>query len=293
MKRKKIRNRDTIKGRVSVAMQWIALFCLVLIVYIIGRSIVKTSSSSTAKKENTTQEATAETTKSTTEQDDITLEEDEELDDDNEATTQASTSTRTNATSNRNSRATTTRRAATTTSSVSSTEISTQYGQETNQDGNSTEWITEQKDVIELEKDNYDLRSKGTSGIQYVDPNGDVAKVLYQPADSVDGKSYEEYYYQGNELIYASVWTTDGDDLGKQYYFNNGTLIQWVDGDGLIYNEETRGKGFEAGSEWEKYLNAGQKAMKKSRDGNSVSTTAQTSSDTSTSSETSTSTSNT
>ncbi len=269
MRRRK--KEDLFKKIMGIFVQTLSLICLIIIVYIIGRSIIKTSSHSTAKNEVSTEETTIKQEEKTTQSDDIILEDEDELQEEEMTSTTKSTIDKTttaaskaeSASSTRTSQQT--RRTTATTEVTTQAEISTKYGPETNQDGNSVDWISEQKDVIELEKDSYELREKGKSGIQYIDANGDVAKVLYQPEDSVDGKSYEEYYYQGNELIYVSVWSADGDGLGEQYYYNKGTLIQWVDGDGLIYNRETRGSGFEQSSDWEKYLSAGVKAMRKSK----------------------------
>lgn len=250
------RREDLFKKSMGVLIQALSLLCLVIIVYIIGRSIIKTSPHSTAKNDVTTEESTVIKQDRTT-----------ETKNDKKKTTTTTEKTTTEQKGNSSSTGTSrqTRRTAATTEATTQAEISTIYGPETNQDGNSVDWISQQKDVIELEKDSYELREKGKSGIQYIDANGDVAKVLYQPEDSVDGKSYEEYYYQGNELIYASIWNIDGDGMGEQYYYNNGTLIQWVDSNGLIYNRETRGSGFEESSNWKQYLSAGIKAMRKSR----------------------------
>lgn len=256
------RRENLFKTSMGAIVQLVALLCLVIIVYIIGRSIVKTS--------NTAKNKTQMTETVTVQQDGTTKEDTDEKK--TEDTTKKTTSTTKKVTSTQNEKSTSstavsrqTRRTTATTEASTQAEISTAYGPETNQDGNSVEWISQQKDVIELEKDDYELRSKGKSGIQYIDANGDVAKVLLQPEDSVDGKSYEEYYYQGNELIYASIWNTSGNEMGEQYYYNNGNLIQWVDSSGLIYNRETRGNGFENSSNWERYLSAGMKAMRKSR----------------------------
>lgn len=252
----------------GMAVQTLSLLCLIIIVYIIGRSIIKTSSHSTTKNEGAIKEITTVQEEKTTQSDDIALEDEDETtsvtrNTVKRTTTATSNGQRENTSSTKISQQT--RRTTATTEATTQVEISTRYGPETNQDGNSVDWISEQKDVIELEKDSYELREKGQSGIQYIDANGDVAKVLYQPEDSVDGKSYEEYYYQGNELIYVSIWNVDGDGLGEQYYYNNGNLIQWVDSSGLIYNRETRGSGFEQSSDWKKYLSAGIKAMRKSQ----------------------------
>ncbi len=288
------RREDLFKKSMGVLVQGISLLCLVIIVYIIGRSIVKTSTHSTARNEVATEESTKIKQDSTT-----------QTSDDQKKTTstrkKTTTSTRQKEDTSSTGTSRQTRRTTATTEATTQAEISTIYGPETNQDGNSVDWISQQKDVIELEKDNYELREKGKSGIQYIDANGDVAKVLYQPEDSVDGKSYEEYYYQGNELIYASIWNADGDGMGEQYYYNNGTLIQWVDSDGLIYNKNTRGSGFESSSNWKKYLSAGIKAMRKSRsssdssetssEDSSQTTTASSSSSTTATSSTKTSTS--
>lgn len=256
MKRRKKRD-DLFKTGIGMSVQLLALLCLIIVVYIIGRSFIKPdttakgadmlneltapkeeSGDKTAKKEETTKKTQKETAAKNTK--------------DNTKNTIKNT---------RNTR--NTRRTSATTEETAQAEISTKYGPETNQDGNSPKWISEQKDVIDLEKDRYELRGKGKSGIQYIDPNGDVAKVLYQPEDSLDGKSYEEYYYQGNELIYASIWKENAEGTGEKYYYNNGVLIQWVDGNGLIYNKETKGKKFADSSKWEKYLNAGMRAMRK------------------------------
>lgn len=267
------RKEDLFKKSMGMLVQTLSLLCLIIIVYIIGRSIIKTSSHSTAKNEASTKEEMTVKEEKTTQSDDIVLEDEDKLQEEETTSITRSTIKKTttamsgeqmqNTSSTRTSQQT--RRTTATTEATTQVEISTRYGPETNQDGNSVDWISEQKDVIELEKDSYELREKGKSGIQYIDANGDVAKVLYQPEDSVDGKSYEEYYYQGNELIYASIWNVDKDGLGEQYYYNNGNLIQWVDGSGLIYNRETRGNGFEQSSDWKKYLSAGIKAMRKSK----------------------------
>lgn len=255
----------------GMVVQTLSLLCLIIIVYIIGRSIIKTSSHSTAKNEESTKEITTVQEEKTTQSDDIEFKDEDKLYEEEMTSVTKSTTKRTTTSSRQQENASSTRvsqqtrRTTATTEATTQVEISTRYGSETNQDGNSVDWISEQKDVIELEKDSYELREKGQSGIQYIDANGDVAKVLYQPEDSVDGKSYEEYYYQGNELIYASIWNVDGDGLGEQYYYNNGNLIQWVDSSGLIYNRETRGSGFEQSSNWKKYLSAGIKAMRKSK----------------------------
>lgn len=254
-------------------VQAISLLCLMIIVYIIGRSIIKTSSHSTAKSEDKVTKAVQE--EKTTSLDDKLVEDKTEKKEETRATlgtTEQITEQTTANTFREQVKDTSSNKVlqqteATTVATEATTrvEISTRYGPETDQDGNSVAWISQQKDVIEMEKDGYELRSKGKSGIQYIDPNGDVAKTLYQPEDSVDGQSYEEYYYQGNELIYVSIWSVNGDGQGEQYYFNNRNLVQWVDSSGLIYNQETRGGEFGESSNWKQYLSAGIKAMQKSQ----------------------------
>ncbi len=251
---------DLFRRSIEMLVQIIALLCLIVIVYIIGRSVISPSSS--AKKSDILDELTTAKEKEITKSDKVSANKTSAINTSkNTKNTTTSSDGRKNNSSIRNSR--NTRMTTSATEETTQAEISTKYGPETNQDGNSAKWISEQKDVIDLEKDRYELRGKGKSGIQYIDPNGDVAKVLYQPADSIDGKSYEEYYYQGNELIYASIWRQEADGTGEQYYYNNGVLIQWVDENGLIYNKETKGKDFGASSKWEKYLSAGTKAMRK------------------------------
>ena len=129
--------------------------------------------------------------------------------------------------------------------------------------------IKEQATTITNNLDSYDwVGTEGTvlrylkrvKTTQQADGNLDIEsecmKALVYPAESED-KVYEEYFYWGEKLFFASIWY---DETSEYYYYDDGELIRWIDSNGKCHDNETDNEEFV--KRGEKYWNNSLKALK-------------------------------
>lgn len=108
------------------------------------------------------------------------------------------------------------------------------------------EKIQEQATEITENLNNYNwIGSEQEGKISYLDQNGQVMKVLVYPELSQDG-FYEEYYYWNGELFFAYIWADhnclpelgEGEQKVNLYYYDNGSLIRWIDDRNVCHDNE-------------------------------------------------------
>ena len=109
------------------------------------------------------------------------------------------------------------------------------------------ETIQEQATEITENLNNYNwIGSEQEGKISYLDQNGQVMKVLVYPSLSQDGY-YEEYYYWQGELFFAYIWADhtcipeleEGEQKVNLYYYDDGSLIRWIDDENVCHDNET------------------------------------------------------
>lgn len=120
------------------------------------------------------------------------------------------------------------------------------------------EKIQEQATEITENLNNYNwIGSEEEGKISYLDQEGQLMKVLVYPSLSEDGY-YEEYYYWNGELFFAYIWAdhncipelAEGEQKVDLYYYDDGSLIRWIDDENRCHDSETDN---------EEYVNRGEK----------------------------------
>lgn len=110
--------------------------------------------------------------------------------------------------------------------------------------------ISRQATEITENLDHYNwIGSEQEGRICYFEADGsgsDLMKVLIYPQLSEDGY-YEEYYYWDNQLFFAYIWADhnclpelkEGEQKVELYYYDEGELIRWIDGNNVCHDNET------------------------------------------------------
>ena len=120
------------------------------------------------------------------------------------------------------------------------------------------EKIQEQATEITENLNNYNwIGSEEEGKISYLNQEGQLMKVLVYPSLSEDGY-YEEYYYWNGELFFAYIWAdhncipelAEGEQKVDLYYYDDGSLIRWIDDENRCHDSETDN---------EEYVNRGEK----------------------------------
>lgn len=120
------------------------------------------------------------------------------------------------------------------------------------------EKIQEQATEITENLNNYNwIGSEEEGKISYLNREGQLMKVLVYPSLSEDGY-YEEYYYWNGELFFAYIWAdhncipelAEGEQKVDLYYYDDGSLIRWIDDENRCHDSETDN---------EEYVNRGEK----------------------------------
>ena len=120
------------------------------------------------------------------------------------------------------------------------------------------EKIQDQATEITENLNNYNwIGSEEEGKISYLNQEGQLMKVLVYPALSEDGY-YEEYYYWNGELFFAYIWAdhncipelAEGEQKVDLYYYDDGSLIRWIDDENRCHDKETDN---------EEYVNRGEK----------------------------------